>query len=79
MFIVAATSARKAMRDLMPHQLKHLPPIALGKEQLIETDDILRRMVAALAVNSGGLEIGNVPAHPKMMGNFGFDQLLCFR
>ena len=71
MFVVAAAPARKAVRNLMPHQLKHLLLIALGKEQLVETDDISSRVVAALAVNSGGLEVGNMPLGPQMMGDFG--------
>jgi hypothetical protein len=79
MFVVAAASARKAVRDLMPHQFKHLLPIALGKEQLVETDSISGRVVAALAVNPSGLKITDVPTRTQMMGDFGFNQLLCFR
>ena len=73
MFVVAAASARKTMRDLMPHQFKHLLPIALGKEQLVEADDVSGRVVAALAVNTSGLEIGNMPIRTQMMGNFRLD------
>lgn len=78
MFVVAAAPARKAVRDLMPHQLKHLLPVALGKEQLVEADDISRRVMSALAVDPCGLEITNVPICPKMMSDFGLCQLLCF-
>ena len=70
-FVVAAASARKAVRDLMPHQFKHLLPIALVKEQFVEADDISGRVVAALAVNPCGLEIGNMPIRTQMMGDLG--------